>query len=282
MSSALRNPRVDPVIGPQETSAGRFFKLRSDLTIRPQETSAGRFSIVKDPVSGQFFRLREAEEFIARQFDGETPLDVIRHRVEAAFGAALTPETLSAFARQLQASGILESESASTSGQSARKGRIRGSLLYLRFKVLDPTWIFDRIGPIARFFFTPYFLVMSAALLLLAADIAIVNWGDLLDAFRGFFQPSAIPLYITVAFLTVTLHEFAHGMTCRYFGGEVHEIGFLLIYFQPALYCNVSDAWLFNEKSKRLWVAFAGPYFELFLWSIRGGGLESHRSGQLD
>lgn len=120
----------------------------------------------------------------------------------------------------------------------------------------------------AKFFFTPYFLVMSAAPLLPAADIAIVNWGDLLDAFRGFFEPSATPLYVTVAFLTVTLHEFAHGMTCRYFGGEPHEIGFLSIYFEPALYCNVSEAWLFKEKSKRLWVAFAGPYFELLLWSI--------------
>src|SRR5262249_28079018 len=46
------------------------------------------------------------------------------------------------------------------------------------------------------------------------------------------------------------------------------ELGFFLIYLQPALYCNVSDAWLFPEKSKRLWVAFAGPYFELFLWAL--------------
>ena len=45
-------------------------------------------------------------------------------------------------------------------------------------------------------------------------------------------------------------------------------MGFLLIYFQPALYCNVSDAWLFPEKSKRMWVAAAGPYFELFLWAL--------------
>jgi multidrug resistance efflux pump len=32
-------------------------------------------------------------------------------------------------------------------------------------------------------------------------------------------------------------------------------------------YCNVSDAWLFPEKSKRLWVTLAGGYFELFLWA---------------
>jgi multidrug efflux pump subunit AcrA (membrane-fusion protein) len=48
----------------------------------------------------------------------------------------------------------------------------------------------------------------------------------------------------------------------------VHEIGFLLLFFMPCFYCNVSDAWLFREKSRRLWVTFAGGYFELFLWAL--------------
>jgi putative peptide zinc metalloprotease protein len=66
----------------------------------------------------------------------------------------------------------------------------------------------------------------------------------------------------------VILHEFAHGLTCKHFGGQVHEMGFLLIYFQPAFFCNVSDAWLFPRKSHRLWVTFAGAYFEMCLWAI--------------
>jgi multidrug resistance efflux pump len=45
-------------------------------------------------------------------------------------------------------------------------------------------------------------------------------------------------------------------------------MGFLLIYFQLAFYCNVSDAWLFPQKSRRLWVTWAGPYFELFIWGL--------------
>jgi putative peptide zinc metalloprotease protein len=48
----------------------------------------------------------------------------------------------------------------------------------------------------------------------------------------------------------------------------VHEIGFLLIFFQPAFYCDVSDAWLFPEKAERLWVTFSGAYFEIFLWAL--------------
>jgi putative peptide zinc metalloprotease protein len=30
----------------------------------------------------------------------------------------------------------------------------------------------------------------------------------------------------------------------------------------------VSDAWMFGQKARRLWVAFAGAYFELFLWAM--------------
>src|SRR5207249_7357152 len=33
-------------------------------------------------------------------------------------------------------------------------------------------------------------------------------------------------------------------------------------------YCNISDAWLLREKSKRLAVTLAGGYFELFLWAL--------------
>src|SRR5207248_9588829 len=33
-------------------------------------------------------------------------------------------------------------------------------------------------------------------------------------------------------------------------------------------FCHVSDAWLFKEKSKRLWVTLAGGYCDLCLWAV--------------
>src|SRR3989442_8029862 len=44
----------------------------------------------------------------------------------------------------------------------------------------------------------------------------------------------------------------------------------VVVYFQLAFYSNVSDAWLFPEKSKRLWVTLAGPYVQLVFWALAG------------
>lgn len=43
-------------------------------------------------------------------------------------------------------------------------------------------------------------------------------------------------------------------------------MGFMLLFFMPAFYCNVSDAWLF-AKRQRLIVLFAGVYWQLLLWA---------------
>ncbi|MCA8938726.1 MAG: hypothetical protein KDB07_02875, partial [Planctomycetes bacterium] len=77
--------------------------------------------------------------------------------------------------------------------------------------------------------------------------------------------------YVTlwaVVLTVIALHEHAHGLTCVHFGGEVREMGMLFLFFQPCLYCNVSDAWTFADRGKRLWVTAAGGYFEFWVGSV--------------
>jgi len=241
-------------------------KFRSDLKISRQDTDRGTFFIVKNPVSNSFFRLRETEQFIAHQFDGKTSLEQIRKRTEEKFEASLSPEVLDAFIKNLEKSGLLEIEEAGE--KRAKNKRLAGSILYLRYKFLDPARLFDRLIGVVRFCFTPWFVVFSALTILTAAATLIGSWGEYTQDLHQLYRLSAVPVFIALSFLTICTHECAHGLTCKYFGGEVHEIGFLLVYFQPALYCNVSDAWLFPERRKRLWVGFAGPYFELFVWAM--------------
>ena len=243
-------------------------KLRTDLTVREQQTPDGRFFVVKEPLSGNFFRLREAEHFVAQQLDGETPIEVVRQRTERQFATTLPAGTLNAFVTTLKAAGLLQSEAAPATQPTGGRRRILGNPLYLRFKLFDPDRLFTRLGPRLRPCFTPQFVVLSAALILLAIGTAAANWHAIILDLSRLYRISTIWLVLAVSFLVVSAHEFAHGLTCKHFGGAVHEIGFMLIYLQPALYCNVSDAWLFPKTSTRLWVGVSGPYFELVIWAL--------------
>src|SRR5580765_1303863 len=82
-------------------------RLRDDLVISRQELPGGFIYVIKDPVVGRFVRFKEAEYFIARQFDGSTSLEEIRRRGEEQFGASLPQETLERFAGKLQNLGLL-------------------------------------------------------------------------------------------------------------------------------------------------------------------------------
>ena len=239
--------------------------LRDDLIVSKRAGNDPSY-IIKDPQSERFFRVGEPEIYLARQLDGKTTLEDIRLRVEKQFGAPLPTKTLELFVQRLEELGFLKTIRAETT--SDKRKRIRGNILYLRFKAFDPDRLFTSLSDRVRWLFTAPFVVFSGILLFAALSVAIAGWGEIRQTFVQLYSLDVLLLTWLVLLIVITLHEFAHGLACKHFGGQVHEMGFMLIFFQPAMYCNVSDAWLFPEKSKRLWVTFSGAYFELFIWSI--------------
>ncbi|HKG93071.1 MAG TPA: efflux RND transporter periplasmic adaptor subunit [Gemmatimonadaceae bacterium] len=242
-------------------------RLRDDLLVSKQETRDETFFVVKDPTTRRFFRLREAEYYVARQLDGASPLEAVRGRVATTLGEELEPDELEGFVAQLRRQGLLAPEG-EHGAPAARGGLLRGNLLWLRVKAIDPHRLFEWLLPRVRVCFTPGFVTLAAMVILVGVAIVLTSGAQIAAEVRSLWSPHGLLLaWVTILGVTV-LHEFAHGLTCRHFGGEVREIGFLLIYFQPAFYCNVSDSWLFPEKSKRLWVMAAGGFFELFVWGL--------------
>jgi len=241
-------------------------KLRSDLPISRQLTADGAVYVLKDPLSERFFRLREHEYLVARQLDGRSDLESVRRRSEEQLGRRVDSEVVSSFVRQLEKLHLLEG-SAPTSAEPST-GLWRNSLLYLRFKTIDPDRLLTRMtGPLGLFF-TPAFVVLSAVTIALAGAVVATNRADIWLHLQQLYRLEVLPLAWTTVLVVTVFHEFAHGLTCKHFGGQVREMGLMLLYFQPAMYCNVSDAWLFPEKSRRLWVTLAGGYFEAFLWAL--------------
>ena len=243
-------------------------RLRSDLVISRHDLTEETGFVLKDPVSGRFFSFKEAEAVILRQLDGKNSLETVKTMAERELGGTLPRETLDRFINNLRQKGLLADGRSGTESIPAAPGRIRGNPFYVRVKLFDPDLLFGRLAKRLGFLFTPSFVVGSGLLILFAGAITFSNWNELRVSFGNLLQFQSLLLAWVVVLLVIAAHEMSHGVSCKRFGGSVHEVGFLLLYFQPAFYCNVSDAWLFREKSKRLWVTFAGAYFEIFLWAL--------------
>ena len=86
-------------------------RRRPDLTIVPQEYGRHRYWLVKDPVSLQYFHLRDEEYAILDMLDGRTGLAAIKARFEKRFAPYRLPlETIHAFLGKLHECGLLLSD----------------------------------------------------------------------------------------------------------------------------------------------------------------------------
>src|SRR5262245_6066968 len=199
-------------------------KLRSDLVISRQ----GGAVVLKDPATGRFFRFGEAEDFITSQLDGRTPLAVVRQRAGKEFGSLPEPEMVQGFVGSLRRLGLLEADDGARDRPAARRRPVRGGPLYLRFSAFDPDRLLDRLVGKVAFCFTPAFLVLSAAVIVFGFGIAVAEWGHITRDLWRLWRVDMVLVAWLITFVIAAAHEFAHGFTCKRFGGHVHEMGFLL------------------------------------------------------
>jgi len=260
----------------------RRAKLRPDLVLVEQTYRGEQSFIVKDPQSRKYFRFRPVEIMVMQALDGvQTPAEAAA--ALAGEGIRVSPAGVEAFAAKLTGMGLCErtvSERSVLQMERLRaerkrrlsKGVFQGDLLRLRWSVGDPDKLFDRWLPRLRFFFTRTFLAISVALFAVYLLVLGLKWGAFSQALADLYTFNVGLGSLAVLWLTgtviIAIHELGHGLTCKYFGGQVHEIGAMLIYFEPAFFCNVNDAWTFPELRARLWVTAAGSWIQLVIASI--------------
>jgi len=253
--------------------------LRDNLTIVRRESHGKVHYIVKEPVEGKYSQFGEAEITLMNLMDGSRTPEQIADEAGATLGGTLDPGTVADFAQKLKRLGLVERtpneqhlmlmERIRSNRKIRARGRTKGSILRMRFSIGDPDRLFDRWIVPLRWMWAPAFVWASVAMFLALAVLVIMNWQEF---FAGAWAVSTgqagardyVLLYVVFLFVG-TIHEFGHGLTTKRFGGEVHEIGGMLLYFTPALFCNTNDAWLFERRAHRLWVTAAGPWIQLIL-----------------
>ncbi len=256
-------------------------RVRGDLAVTPQKYEGRTYYVIKDPVSLRYYRFKEQEYFLLKLMDGKHTNDEAQKEFEKSFRPdRLTLEDLEHFSQQLLTAGLVQNESAQAGKQlydrRAKRRRMEimrafTNLLYIKIPVFDPEKTLNHMLPWLRWIFTGTFLVLSGAVMLGAVMLVLTHFETFLDrlpTYQEFFSfKTAVYLWAALGVVKV-IHEFGHGLSCKAFGGEVHEMGFLLLCLSPAMYCNVSDAWTLPNKWRRIIISGAGIYVELMIAAI--------------
>jgi len=257
--------------------------LRGDLSIVQQVYRGETSFVVKDLSAQKYFRFGAVEVRVMRCFDGRrSPAEIAAALAEE--GMRISAQAVEAFARKMASSGFLERTVAERSTLQIERLRaerqkrqrpklFRGELLRMRWSFGDPDAFLTRTIPGIRWMFSRPFAAASAALFLAYLGLLGGRWNEFVAALSATYSLhnitfADIVILWVVGGAVILIHELGHGYACKYFGGEVRELGFMLLYLQPAFYCNVSDAWSFRERSSRLWVTAAGSWIQLVIASI--------------
>ncbi len=270
-------------------------KLRSDLKVSHQVIGGEATYVVKIPETGDFLRLAELEWQVLSAFNGErTNRDVAEYLTAQDPDLELTPAEVEDF---LDSTNPALWEKSLAEKNLAVLEKIRGerqeragesSIFYVYFSAWDPNNFFNQVVPYLRWIWSRGFLLVSLGVLFLGSFVFFYDFERVLTdtlEFYNFYNKTwgeFVDLWILLL-LVGFIHECAHGMTCKVYGGDVHQMGFLLMYFTPAFYTDVTDLYLFDRDYKRLWVIFAGIYIELVIcaaalivWSVTAVGSWTH------
>ena len=266
-----------------EAVAERPLRLRArpDLIMVPQSHGRDRHWLIKDPVALKYFHLGEEEHALLRMLDGRIGLGEIKRRFEAAFAPLrISVVEIHAFLGRMHEMGLLLADAPGQGEQLIeRRGRRQkqrwlaalANVLAIRLPGVDPQKPLRWLYPRCRWIFSPWILGLGAATVVAAVALVLGHFFVFrarLPELHAFLTPGNVFWLAIVLAGVKIVHELAHALTCRHFGGQCHEIGVLLLLFTPCLYCNVSDAWLFPDRWQRIAVSAAGIIVEVFLATV--------------
>jgi putative peptide zinc metalloprotease protein len=270
-----------------------LLRMRPDLRVRQHDYLGRRYWVVKDPLSLKYYRFEDEEFAILQMLDGSISLDEVQRKFEQRFAPQkIMLQELHHLIGMLHRSSLLISDAPGQGEQLLKRhrqqtrrewlGRLT-NVLSIRLHGFDPDRLLNVLNRYLAWFFSwPCFFVCAAfgIMALLLVGTQFDTFSARLPTFQDFFASRNWFWLALMLGLTKVLHEFGHGLACKRFGGECHEMGVMFLVFTPCLYCNVSDSWMLPSKWQRAAIGAAGMYVELclatastFLWWFTEPGL---------
>jgi len=260
-------------------------KLRTDLVVRKLQYGPDEvFYVIKDPVSREYYKYPPLTWDLISLFDGLRTNEEIIAEYNAKYPfEPIDEDFVETCKEELKGMGLLDVTSAERNLmlldriRSQRKNRVekksKWTFEYMTIFSFDPDDFLTRIIPYLRFLYTRWFFIASTIAILLMFAINVVRWDEFWQGTVALYSFNKKSLWdVIVFFLLFTfslgIHEVGHALTLKNYGGECHEMGFLLFYGSPAFFVDSTDAYTFEQRKQRIWFSLAGCYSELLVCCI--------------
>jgi putative peptide zinc metalloprotease protein len=259
--------------------AGLKPRLRSHARLLRQRYRGETWFVLQDLSTERFHRFTRAAYFVIGLMDGQRTVQAIWEAASAHLGDdGPTQDELIQLLAQLHAADVLQCDVSPDAAELLeRRERVErrtwpsrtGSLLAWRVPLWDPERFLRALAPVVSPLWSPWGAVIWLAVVGPAAVLFAMHWSDLThNVMDHAFAPRNLVILGLLFPLIKALHELGHAFSAKAFGGEVHDVGVLVLVFMPVPYVDASSAWAFRERWARVTVGAAGMLVELVLAAL--------------
>ncbi len=253
-------------------------RLRANVRVQRQRYRDDDWYLLIDEATDRTYRLNAGAYAFIGRCDGRHTAQRLWDFLSAETGDALPgQDALLRLLARLQEAGLITFDRRPDIGsvferhQKAEQRQKRGGLNPLSFRVRlgDPTRVLTALRAVGNIAFHPAMLVVWLFSVGLAALVAVLNFDALATHAARVLDGGAGLWMLWWVYPPVKLiHELAHGLAVRRWGGEVREWGVTLLVLMPMPWVDASASGTFRHARQRMAVSAAGIFAELALAAI--------------
>ncbi len=235
--------------------------------------------VLEDRANNKFFRFSPAAHALIGLMDGERTVREIYDQASERLGEDLpSQDEVVSLLAQLHGANVLTTDALpdlqeiSVRRDTMRRRKLMQSMrnpLGVRIPLFDPDRFLSITMPLVRPLFSWVGFALWLILVLVGIGTAAIHWQGVTHGVIDRVLSGEGLLLLAIAYpLVKALHELGHGYAVKNWGGEVHELGVMLLVFMPVPYVDASASTAYQEKRRRMVVGGAGIMVELGLASL--------------
>ena len=235
--------------------------------------------LLQDPATGKVHRFTPAARLVIAAMDGRRTVEALWTLANRHLGEdAPTQDEMVQLLGQLHASDLLHSDVTPDvaelfdRGERTRRSRTWRSFanpMAVRIPLWDPDALLKRTRGWSDLLWGRPGILLWLAVVVPALVLLPPHWHDLTHNFSDrVLQVDNLFVLWVVFPLIKFCHELGHASATKAGGGEVHDMGLMLLVLMPVPYVDASASTVFRSKYRRALVGAAGMLVEVFIAAL--------------